>query len=109
MKIEINDPLYAEKMRLLDALYAVNDPELNINIVDLGLVYKIDLNDTLKQIIITMTLSTPSCPMGGMITQNVEWIAQTAFPGYTIKVELTFEPRWNIDMVSEAGRDALGG
>lgn len=106
IKLEITDPFYDVKTLVVNALYGVVDPELGINIIDLGLVYNIAVEG--EQIMISMTLSTPSCPMGGMITAHARLAAEQAVVGYTIMVELVWEPRWNADMVSEAGKAALG-
>jgi metal-sulfur cluster biosynthetic enzyme len=108
MEIDISDPQYAAKMKILQALYHVKDPELDINIIDLGLVYSIGVNDESKVINIQMTLSTPSCPLGGMITNHARFAIEDVFPGYTVNVELTWTPLWNYDMITTEGKAALG-
>lgn len=88
----------------LTALYQVFDPELGINVVDMGLIYAINFNETEKQIYCEMTLSTPFCPMGDSITQGVKNALEQAFPEYALSLELTFDPPWTQEHISEEGR-----
>lgn len=108
MNIDITDPHYSLKMKAIQALYGVKDPELNINIVDLGLVYDIYVNEALKQVSVQMTLSTRSCPMGGIITNHARVAIEDELHGYDAEVELVWEPKWNYDNISAEGRAALG-
>lgn len=85
----------------------VIDPEIEINIVDMGLVYKVAFDGN-KKFHITMTLSTPACPIGDAIMLNVKEAILTKFAGYEVDVELVFDPPWSPDMVSEAGKQILG-
>jgi len=86
----------------------VRDPELELNIVDLGLIYGIDVDKEKKITSIIMTLSTPTCPAGDYIKGGVELMAKEACPGFEIRIEVTFEPLWSADNISEAGREELG-
>lgn len=88
------------------ALYEVIDPELMVNIMDLGLVYDINFQPEQK-IVVTMTLTTPHCPMGEAIQTGVHNALEAEFPDYSIEIELTFEPAWNYDMVSSEGMQQL--
>ena len=108
MNPNLTDPYYNEKIMIIQALHQVMDPELNINIVDLGLVYEIEIDDPLKEVRIAMTLSTPSCPLGGIITGHVKVAVDEVMPGYNTRVNLVWEPRWNADKVSEEGKEQLG-
>ncbi len=108
MNLTISDSSYNLELQVLNALYEVNDPELNINIVDLGLVYEVRVDEVAGQIMIEMTLSTRSCPLGGLITSHVKVAAEGALPGYTAEVNLVWSPKWTSDRISEAGRAALG-
>ncbi|HRO41573.1 MAG TPA: metal-sulfur cluster assembly factor [Flavipsychrobacter sp.] len=103
---ELTDKYYKEKFTVLNALHQVNDPELNINIVDLGLVYAVEVTD--RDINVDMTLSTRSCPMGGMITAHAKLAVEEAMPGYTVVINLVWEPKWNADKISEEGKALLG-
>lgn len=108
MDIDITDAQYAAKMKILQALYNVKDPELEINIIDLGLVYGMDVNDETKTINLQMTLSTPSCPLGGLINSHVQIAIEEVFTSYAVNVELVWTPLWNYDMLTQEGKDALG-
>lgn len=105
MNIKTNND---EKSKIgIAGLYYVIDPEIGLNIVDLGLVYELDFNDETKNIIVTMTLTTQFCPMGESIVESTTQAMQQAFPENEIHVNLTFEPPWNQEMISEEGRNFL--
>jgi metal-sulfur cluster biosynthetic enzyme len=108
MTIIPSDPRYKDKLNIARALSTVNDPELDINVIDLGLIYNIEMDDTGQEIAVTMTLSTPSCPVGGIIRGNVESVIKELYPACNVAVNLTYEPKWSFDMINEAGRIALG-
>ncbi|MDB5261292.1 MAG: FeS assembly system protein [Adhaeribacter sp.] len=93
---------------IYELLKQVIDPEIGLNIVDLGLVYQVSLSDD-KTINISMTLTTPGCPMGQVITGSVTNVLQKHYPDYEIKVELVWIPMWDSDMISEAGQAQLNG
>jgi len=107
MNLSLTDPHYREKIKAQQALYQVIDPELFVNVIDLGLVYDIafDESDTIH---VTMTLSTPHCPMGEAITNGVRHALEIAFPGKKADIHLTFDPPWNFGMLTEEGRAQLG-
>jgi len=107
MDIALTDPYAAEKMKAQQALYNVIDPELFVNVIDLGLIYDLDFE---KQgaITVTMTLSTPHCPMGEAITNGVRNAMETVFPGRETDINLTFDPPWSFEMLTEEGRAQLG-
>ena len=89
-----------------EALKEVYDPELHCNIVDLGLVYEVDAKD--GDVHILMTLTTPACPVGPMI---IEQIQETVgiLPGVKdLDVELTFDPMWSPDLMSDEAKSDLG-
>ncbi|MDQ3247964.1 MAG: metal-sulfur cluster assembly factor [Chloroflexota bacterium] len=86
----------------------VRDPELMMNIVDLGLIYNVDITEN-KTAEITMTLTSPGCPAGPEIITNVQREAHTAFPELEeVNIHLTWSPFWNPDMMSEDAREELG-
>ena len=95
-----------EEFKINQLLKTVIDPEIGINIVDLGLVYTINLIEN-KSIGIEMTLSTPACPLGDVIISNVEQVLQRAYLDYSISVNLVWEPEWNPKMVSPEGKETL--
>ncbi len=86
----------------------VHDPELQLNIVDLGLIYEIEVTPE-KSAEITMTLTSPGCPAGPEIITNVQREAHMAFPELEeVNIHLTWTPFWNPDMLSDEARDELG-
>ncbi len=94
------------KERITDILRTVIDPEIGINIVDLGLVYEINISDNL--IDITMTLTTPGCPMHGSITDWVKRIIEMTIPNVGVNVNLVWEPKWTPDKMSDEAKLQLG-
>lgn len=91
----------------LAALHCVNDPEIGLNVVDLGLIYRLNFDEEEKKINCVMTLTTQFCPMGESITDGVREALQGTFPEDTIEVQLIFEPAWNFEMISEEGHTFL--
>ena len=89
------------------ALRNVMDPEIGLNIVDLGLLYQIDFDEGNKIIFVSMTLTTQFCPMGDSIRSHAVQAMQRAFPKYTISIELEFDPPWNTERISEQGNKFL--
>ena len=85
----------------------VMDPEVEVNIVDLGLIYKVDYDGD-KKVDVLMTLSTPACPIGDAIVSNVVEAIKAKQPTLEVDVELTFEPPWTSEMISEEGKMMLG-
>ena len=93
--------------QVLAALKTVYDPEIPINIHELGLIYELQVEPS-GQVNIKMTLTAPSCPEAGAIPGRVE-AAVRAVPGVTdVKVELVWEPAWNPNLMSEAAKLQLG-
>ncbi|GAA4751111.1 metal-sulfur cluster assembly factor [Flavisolibacter ginsenosidimutans] len=91
----------------LAALHQVIDPEIGLNIVDLGLLYQIDFDEGNKIVFISMTLTTQFCPMGDSIRSNAGQAMQQAFPDYTIDIDLVFDPPWSPERISEQGQEFL--
>jgi FeS assembly SUF system protein len=95
------------KDQVVAALKKVFDPEMPVNIYELGLIYDIAL-DVAGNVAIRMTLTAPNCPVAGILPGQVEQ-AVRAVPGVTsVKLELTFDPPWTKDRMSEAAKLALG-
>lgn len=89
------------------ALHEVYDPELGINVVDLGLVYGVDIQGT--QVRVTMTLTTPGCPLHDTLTGAVDEAIRMFVPTVTsVEVDLVWDPPWAPEMITEAGRRELG-
>lgn len=89
-------------------LYNVDDPEIGLNVVDLGLIYELNFDEETNMLTCTMTLTTEFCPMGESITDNVRQSLQQTCGEYNINVNLIFEPPWSMEMISEEGRTFLG-
>lgn len=90
-----------------EALHTVHDPEIPVNIYDLGLVYKIEASPE-GNVVVIMTLTAPGCPVAGSIIQEVN-DKILAIPGVTgADVRLTFDPPWTKDMMSEEAKLELG-
>jgi metal-sulfur cluster biosynthetic enzyme len=88
---------------LRDALRTVVDPEAGVNIVDLGLVYRIETQA--GQVRVEMTMTSPACPMGEMIVDDVKVALRSALPsGTAVEVELVWSPPWEPAMMSDAAR-----
>ena len=89
---------------LMEALKEVVDPELMVNIVDLGLVYDVVIDDDLN-VTIDMTLTSPACPL----TDQIEWEAQAALGQLARSVTINWGwlPPWTMDMITEDGREQL--
>jgi len=91
---------------IMDALRQVNDPELGINLVDMGLIYGVEIEGGKVQI--DMTLTTPGCPMHSFIARQA-WRAVSNVPGVTdTMVRVVWEPRWTPERLSPAARAKLG-
>ncbi len=92
---------------VLAALKQVIDPELGINIVDLGLVYRAErIGDVVA---VLMTMSTPSCPLGEMLLDEVRTVLHESFPqAAELSVELVWDPPWSSELMSSAARRQLG-
>jgi FeS assembly SUF system protein len=93
--------------RVIATLRTIYDPEMPVNIYELGLIYDVKADDA-GQVDIRMTLTAPNCPVAGSLPAEVERKA-AAVPGVTgVKLELVFDPPWTKDKMSEAAKLALG-
>ena len=89
------------------ALRAVLDPEIGVNIVDLGLVYEAEVSGDTARVVMTMT--TPACPMHEVLTADVRAAVEMMVPGVQrVDVALVFEPRWTPDRMSDEAKQQLG-
>ncbi len=95
------------KEAVLDSLRNVFDPELGINIVDLGLVYEVDISDE-GTVHIEYTLTTMGCPIGPLIEQQMQSFLAN-LPGVTaVEAEMALRPPWSPEMMSDEAKAALG-
>jgi len=97
----------ALKDKVEEALRTVNDPEIPVNIFELGLVYGIAIDDKNK-VTVTMTLTAPACPVAGDILFTVEDKVRAIEGVSDVHVHLTFDPPWNKSMMSEEAKLELG-
>ena len=95
------------EIEIYNILKTVIDPELGVNIVDLGLIYKIGYNNE-TGIKIEMTLSTKGCPMGDVIMDNAKSVVEKKFPNKKLDLILVWEPAWSPDLVTPDGKTVLG-
>lgn len=93
--------------RIIDMLKTVFDPEIPVNIYDLGLIYKIDLQDD-GEAIVDMTLTAPNCPAADFIMEDVRQKVDSVEGVTQAVVNLVFEPEWSKDMMSEEAKLELG-
>jgi FeS assembly SUF system protein len=99
-------PVASEEL-VIDALRTVYDPEIPVNIYDLGLIYVCDINDR-GNVTVEMTLTAPGCPVAG---QMPEWVADavSGVPGTgEVSVTITWDPPWTMDKMTEDAKMALG-
>ena len=97
-------PLYDDVILALKQVY---DPEIPVNIYDLGLIYELNINKE-RQVFIKMTFTAPNCPMADEVMGEVQHNVENT-PGVTdCHIELTFDPVWDQSMLSDEARVALG-
>lgn len=99
------------KNRVLDVLKTVRDPEIPVNIVELGLIYELTVNDA-AEVYARMTLTTPNCPVAGDLLKEVETKIAAVDGVTSSKVDLVWEPVWTKDRMSDAAKlalDMMGG
>lgn len=94
--------------KAVEMLKTVFDPEIPVNIYDLGLVYKIDYTAEDKTLHVDMTLTAPSCPAADFILEDVRQKLMSVEGPEKIDLRLVFEPEWNQDMMSEEAKLELG-
>ena len=91
---------------IYESLKTVFDPEIPVNVVDLGLVYDVQVNK--GDVYVQMTLTFPGCGMGPFIAQQAEWAIQDIEGVEDVEIELVFDPPWSPDLISEEARSQLG-
>ena len=101
---EQQQQLGEDVIRVVSTIY---DPEIPVNIYELGLIYDVQVSDE-GDVHITMTLTSPNCPVAESLPVEVEEKVKTLKEVKTSKVEITFEPAWDKDMMSEEAKLGLG-
>ena len=102
----MNDTLQIQE-RVIEVLRTVY-PEIPVNIYDLGLIYRIELNDDATELSVDMTLTAPNCPAADFILEDVRQKLEAITGINKVDVQLVFEPEWNKDMMSEEAKVELG-
>lgn len=92
---------------MLSALREVLDPETGVNVLDLGLIYRVDWDPNRQALKVRMTLTTPACPLGQVIVDGVRRRLERVPGVAATEVELVFEPRWTPGRISPEGRARL--
>ena len=92
---------------IVEMLKTVYDPEIPVNVYDLGLIYKIDLQDN-GDVIIDMTLTAPTCPAADFIMEDIRQKIESVEGVGSAQINLVFEPEWDKDMMSEEAKLELG-
>jgi FeS assembly SUF system protein len=95
------------KDRIIQRLQTIHDPEIPLNIYELGLIYDIDINDD-KDVLIVMTLTAPNCPVAESLPLEVEEAVKQTEGVNNVQVQLTFEPAWSMDKLSDEAKLELG-
>jgi FeS assembly SUF system protein len=93
--------------QIVAALQTVHDPEIPVNVYDLGLIYEINISDD-GQVNLVMTLTNPNCPVADTMPGEVRNAVKSIQGVAGVTVEMVFEPEWNKDMMSEAAMLELG-
>tara|TARA_B100001029_G_scaffold173311_1_gene172066 strand:- start:410 stop:799 length:390 start_codon:yes stop_codon:yes gene_type:complete len=101
---QISSKIYEEK--IIECIKTVMDPEIPVNLYDLGLIYKIIISDK-NDIKVDMTLTNPNCPVAGLMPENVGKSIEKLDNLNSIEVRLVWEPKWHKDLMSEEAKLAL--
>ncbi|MCC7000345.1 MAG: metal-sulfur cluster assembly factor [Deltaproteobacteria bacterium] len=112
MTAELPSPTSAaplEAAALEAALHEVLDPETGVNLVDLGLIYRVTADPATGAVAVVMTLTTPACPAGDVMVAGVERRLGRVPGVTTVEVDIVFDPPWTPARISPAGRAQLGG
>ncbi len=91
---------------VFEAVKEIIDPEVGINIVDMGLIYGVDVED--ETVNITMTLTSPGCPAGGQLINGTQHVTQQLEGVDEVNINVVWTPRWTPEMMTEEAKDELG-
>ena len=94
--------------QIREALREVIDPEVGINVVDMGLVYRVTVGKTDQRVEVEMTLTSPMCPAGPQIVQAVRHTLESIEGVGAVHIEMVWSPPWSPEMMSEDAKDELG-
>jgi probable FeS assembly SUF system protein SufT len=97
-----------DEAQVWEALSTVFDPEIPVDLVNLGLIYKVSVEQDSKKVLIDMTLTAPSCGMGPVLVGDVEYRVKRVPNVKSVDVQLVFDPAWNREMMSEEAQLETG-
>jgi metal-sulfur cluster biosynthetic enzyme len=97
-----------DRDEILESLKNVYDPEIGMNIVDLGLVYGVDWDDEKGKVHVDLTLTSPGCPLGPQIIRDIRWALGEVDEVLEADVDLVWSPLWHPSMMSDFAKDELG-
>ncbi len=103
----MNNEFLQTEEAIVAMLKTVYDPEIPVNVFDLGLIYKVDVDED-KNVHIDMTLTAPNCPAADFILEDVRMKVESVEGVKNVDISLVFEPEWNKDMLSEEAKLELG-
>ena len=103
----MNNEFLQTEEKIVTMLKTVYDPEIPVNIYDLGLIYKVDIDEE-HNVRIDMTLTAPNCPAADFILEDVRQTIESIDGVKSVEVNLVFEPEWDRDMMTEEAKLELG-
>ncbi len=103
----MNNEFLQTEEAIVAMLKKVYDPEIPVNVYDMGLIYKVDVDDE-KNVRIDMTLTAPNCPAVDFIVEDVRMKVESVDGVKSVEINLVFEPEWHRDMMSEEAKLELG-
>ena len=103
----MKDHLMELEEQIVRMLKTVYDPEIPVNVYDLGLIYGVEIDDE-KNVVITMTLTAPACPAADFIMEDVKMKVESVPAVKNVEIQIVFEPEWHRDLMSEEAKLELG-
>jgi len=103
----MDNQLLSLEEQIVKMLKTVYDPEIPVNVYDLGLIYGVDIDDE-KNVTITMTMTAPACPAADFIVEDVKIALESIKEINNVEIKLVFEPEWHQDLMSEEAKLELG-
>ena len=101
------DTVEAIQSTVIEGIKTIFDPEIPVNIWELGLIYEVDVSEA-RSVLVTMTLTSPMCPTAQMLVEQVETVARDTPHVQEAKVDLVWDPPWDMEKMSEEARLVLG-
>ena len=103
----MENQLLSLEEQIVKMLKTVYDPEIPVNVYDLGLIYGVDIDDE-KNVTVTMTMTAPACPAADFIVEDVKIALESIREINNVEIKLVFEPEWHKDLMSEEAKLELG-